>query len=424
MKPMKQQKTFSITITRQFGIISSAFLLLALGIALYGAYCFTAYRQGQQKSGQQVSEAVCSGLSGVLAAQDFLPTREEAAQGQDIRPDYPAAGSPHTVPSDSEADPVKTLFVLLLLQTGLIIGLAVLLFCLFYRPLVSSLRQLRDHMQSLAAGDRQQKQEPARLQHGLVGFREVEELSHLSNTVFEAHIRMDELESSNRQTEIAFLRSQAIPHILHNTLTTICGMAAEGMTDKIISVASALSQIFRYSIKGSDLVTLREEMEIVKSYVMIQKERFGDRFTTRYTFLDDCDDCLIPRMIIQPLVENAIVHGIEGALHPCKLMIGAGYNPEHGYLAIWVYDNGVGMSREKLEQLRAELAAAPGEEDSRTQKPRSSIGLKNVNTRMILYYGSDYALLIDSEENVGTNIQLRVPHLIRQEEPNVPGDNH
>lgn len=89
-----------------------------------------------------------------------------------------------------------------------------------------------------------------------------EELNH---TIFDSYTRMYELEANNRKTEIAFLRSQINPHFLYNTLTMICGMAAEGMTDKIILVTGALSQIFRYSIKGNDMVPLREELEIVKS---------------------------------------------------------------------------------------------------------------------------------------------------------------
>ncbi len=338
---------------------------------------------------------------------------------------------------------VRQQFTVFVLETALIVALAFLLLFLLYRPLSSSLKQLTGHMKSLASGDRRILNEPVRLKRGRISFREIDEISqafqemleeinHLNHTIFDTYTRMFELESSNRRTEIEFLRSQAIPHILHNTLTMICGMAAEGMTDNIISVTSALAQVFRYSIKGSDLVTLREEIEIVKAYLTIQKERFGDRFTVRYTFLDDCDDCLIPRMIIQPLVENAIVHGIEPALHPCELTIGAGYNPEHDHLTIWVCDNGVGMPKEYLEQLRAELAAVPepaaGEEDSLAQKHssgnRKSIGLKNVNARMILYYGPEYTLLIDSEENVGTNIRLRVPHLTKQEEPYVPGNHN
>jgi len=613
---MKQQKTFSISITRQFGIIMSAFLTLALGITLYSGFSYTRFQRDQQKNNLQTYadqlarhaqaayesyENICYSISYTPIVQDFLLTREKTAtydyytrlENQlnllsrlnpyiaDIAvygPDgafaalsgsrtiyqtfYESMTDFHfpchavgtapvdgkvchilTVPvysPDAETDsclgvvflavdleqllsnsldsqnssgffailtdengrlaygddslygilptareedgflrmtdakdsslrylclpcditavncrlyifteegrafyPMGQLYVTFLMEAALFAVLAFLLFFLLYRPLLSSLKQLTDHMKSFASGDRRILKDPVCLNHGLISFKEVNEISralqemlieinHLSHTIFDTNTRVYELESSNRRTEIEFLRSQAIPHILHNTLTMICGMAAEGMTDKIISVTSALAQVFRYSIKGSDLVTLREEIEIVKAYLTIQKERFGDRFTIRYTFLDDCDDCLIPRMIIQPLVENAIVHGIEPALHPCELTIGAGYNQEHDHLDIWVCDNGVGMPKEYLEQLRAELAAVPepaaGEEDSLAQKHssgnRKSIGLKNVNARMILYYGPEYTLLIDSEENVGTNIRLRVPHLTKQEEPYVPGDNN
>lgn len=182
-----------------------------------------------------------------------------------------------------------------------------------------------------------------------------EELNH---TIFDSYTRMYELEANNRKTEIAFLRSQINPHFLYNTLTMICGMAAEGMTDKIILVTGALSQIFRYSIKGNDMVPLREELEIVKSYLMIQKERFADRFTIEYNFSDDAYDCLIPKMVIQPLVENAIVHGLEKSLKPGSILIGAGRNPQHGYLAIWIFDTGVECLLEKLQELRHSIAAS------------------------------------------------------------------
>ena len=100
------------------------------------------------------------------------------------------------------------------------------------------------------------------------------------------------------------------------------------------------------------MVTLEEEMSIVRSYLMIQKERFEDRFTVRYEFSEDSHDCLIPKMVIQPLVENAIVHGLEKSLEPGELLIGAGRNPEHGYLAIWIFDTGVGMPESRLAELR------------------------------------------------------------------------
>lgn len=211
------------------------------------------------------------------------------------------------------------------------------------------------------------------------------------------------------------------------------------MDDKIISVTGALSRIFRYSIKGSDMVTLEEEMSIVRSYLMIQKERFEDRFTVRYEFSEDSHDCLIPKMVIQPLVENAIVHGLEKSLEPGELLIGAGRNPEHGYLAIWIFDTGVGMPESKLAELRESIHrsvynktgdASADLEDLDSQN-HESIGILNVNSRMVLYYGTDYTLLIDSEEGVGTNIQIRVPYRLKSDtnaraaqNTNSKGENH
>lgn len=331
----------------------------------------------------------------------------------------------------------------LLLVMGTMIALVFLFLFLLYRPLIRSLKQLTDFMNTISSGDRRAIKEGAVISQGLFGSSEIHEIStafndmlmeteKLNHTIFDTYTRMYELEANNRKTEIAFLRSQINPHFLYNTLTMICGLAAEGMDDKIISVTGALSQIFRYSIKGSDMVTLREEMSIVKSYLMIQQERFEDRFTIRYEFSEDSQDCLIPKMVIQPLVENAIVHGLEKSLDPGELLIGAGRNPDHGYLAIWIFDTGVGMPANRLQQLRdsircstynktGDASADLAELDSQNH---DSIGILNVNSRMVLYYGTDYTLIIDSEEGVGTNIQLRVPYRTGEEgEENVSGNS-
>ena len=129
-------------------------------------------------------------------------------------------------------------------------------------------------------------------------------------------------------------------------------------------------------------------------------------------------EILVPTLILQPLVENAIVHGLEKSLKPGSILIGAGRNPQHGYLAIWIFDTGVGMPPEKLQELRHSIAASvhdkTGDASADLAKMdaqnHDSIGILNVNSRMVLYYGADYTLIIDSEEGVGTNIQLRVPY--------------
>ncbi|MCI8694474.1 MAG: sensor histidine kinase [Lachnospiraceae bacterium] len=331
---------------------------------------------------------------------------------------------------------VIQLFTRLLICMGALLVLILLFLFLLYRPLIRSLQLLTRFMKTLSSGDRRAYKEKFTIHQGPVGISEIDEICKafnemlqqtdmLNHTIFDTYLKMYEMENNNRLTEIAFLRSQVNPHFLYNTLTMICGMAAEGMTDEIISVTGALSRIFRYSIKGSDMVTLQEEMDIVRAYLMIQKERFGERFTVQYDFWDNSLSCLIPKMIVQPLVENAIVHGLEKSLKPGQLRIGAGRNPEHGYLAIWIYDTGVGMPEDKLKELRDALSHLPGKKQggngaaySEMQQiiAHEGIGILNVNSRMVLYYGTDYTLLIDSEEGVGTNIQIRVPYRTRKEE--------
>lgn len=326
---------------------------------------------------------------------------------------------------------ILRLSVSLLLRIGLLIVVFLLFIWLFYRPLIKSLKKLTGFIQTISHGDRKAYKEGTVIDQGIIGSTEIDDIltafnemlantNRLNHDIFKTYTRMYELEASRRETEIAYLRSQINPHFLYNTLTMICGMAAEGMTDKIISVTGALSQIFRYSVKGSEFVTLEEEMEIVRSYLMIQSERFHDRFQIEYQFADDVMEWKIPRMLIQPLVENAIVHGLENSLKPGKLVIGAGINHENEYLAIWIYDTGVGMSKEKLEKVRCDIQTSTEailhESQDEYAKPdiqkTNNIGILNVNTRMVMYYGKNHTLIVDSEEGVGTNISLRVPYTV------------
>lgn len=245
----------------------------------------------------------------------------------------------------------------------------------------------------------------------------ISEINKLNHTIFNTYTKMYELEMNNRQTEIAFLRSQINPHFLYNTLTTICGMAASNMNDQIIDVTNALSQIFRYSVRGGDMVCLSEELDIIRSYVMIQSCRFENRFSVEYQIQDNALKCQIPKMIIQPLVENAIVHGLEPSLKSGHLIISASLNDDKKLLTISVMDTGVGMSAEKLTQLKTTLANSMQHKSSNAQdnlqafdsKAHDSIGIFNVNSRIVLYYGEQYALKLDSWEGLGTNMQICIP---------------
>lgn len=310
----------------------------------------------------------------------------------------------------------------------LLLAVAFIMFRI-YRPLMNSLQRLTHYMIEITNGNQQNYKNGFTLSQGVIGSTEIQEIANafnemllhtydLNHTIFENYTHMYEMDINNKKTEIAYLRSQINPHFLYNTLTMICGMASAGMQQEIIDTASALSAIFRYSIKGDDIVTLREEMEIVQSYLKIQTYRFEDRFTVTYDLPEESLNCLIPKMVIQPIVENAIVHGLEPSLRPGSLTIGAGRNPEKGYLAIWIFDTGIGMKPEKLQQIRDELQRPVHQPEDTIMdsfsvldsKHHDSIGILNVNSRMILYFGMDYSLILDSEEGVGTNVQLRIPY--------------
>ena len=220
----------------------------------------------------------------------------------------------------------------------------------------------------------------------------LDEVDTLNRDIFNTCTKMYETEIYAKKTELAFLRSQINPHFLYNTLALICGMSTEGRSDDIINISQALAQILRYSIKGNEFVTFREELEIVKSYLMIQSTRFEGRFTIAYSISEEIMDACIPKMILQPLVENSIVHGLEKLLEPGHLQIGGVHDASNDTLVIWVYDTGEGISSERLCQIRDNLnhpktiptsmeeslsMAASGEDSD-------SLGLLNVNSRIRL----------------------------------------
>jgi two-component system sensor histidine kinase YesM len=150
---------------------------------------------------------------------------------------------------------------------------------------------------------------------------------------------------------------------------------------------------------------------------MIQMTRFEDRFDVTYDFTDEVYDALIPSMIIQPIVENAVKHGLEKSLRKGHLTIGGRKHHKDDTLVLWIYDTGVGMTTKKLEQIRKMLkdsidnrldeGKAPAIPDAAAES--DSLGLRNVNSRIYLYYGRPYKLHIDSEYNIGTNIQIKIP---------------
>jgi two-component system sensor histidine kinase YesM len=207
-----------------------------------------------------------------------------------------------------------------------------------------------------------------------------------------------------RKAELRALQSQINPHFLYNTLDTIIWMAEANKTDQIVEVVSALSNFFRISLsKGKDWITIGEEIGRIKSYLIIQKMRYRDIMDFQIDVDEDVSDHTVLKLILQPLVENAIYHGIKNKREGGTIIVRAKFNNAKEVI-LEVEDNGIGFTPDKLRQLEAELA-----DDSGDIRQESGFGIGNVNQRIKLYYGKQYGLSVRSEYQTGTCVSFVIP---------------
>jgi two-component system sensor histidine kinase YesM len=207
-----------------------------------------------------------------------------------------------------------------------------------------------------------------------------------------------------KKAELRALQAQINPHFLYNTLDTIIWMAESKKTEEVIQIVSALSSFFRISLsKGRDWITIGEEVERTRSYLTIQKMRYRDIMDYRIEVEDRVSGNTILKLILQPLVENALYHGIKNKRQGGTIIVRAKQKNEDDVL-LEVEDDGIGFTPEKLAQLQAEL-----DDDSGDIKLESGFGIGNVNKRIRLYYGKQYGISIQSEYSTGTCVSLVIP---------------
>jgi len=209
-----------------------------------------------------------------------------------------------------------------------------------------------------------------------------------------------------QKAEMRALQAQINPHFLYNTLDTIIWMAEAQKTDQVIEVVSALSSFFRISLsKGKDWITIGEELARTRSYLTIQRMRYRDIMDFKIEADDQVLNNTILKLILQPLVENALYHGIKNKRGGGTIVVRARQKNENEIL-LQVEDNGIGFTPEKLSQLQAEL-----DDDSGEIMLESGFAIGNVNKRIRLYYGRQYGLSIQSEYYTGTCATLVIPAL-------------
>lgn len=218
----------------------------------------------------------------------------------------------------------------------------------------------------------------------------------------------------NTQAEMSALQNQINPHFLYNTLDTIRGQALMDGSTTVADMAEALSVLFRYSISNNgQLVSLRDELYCVDKYISIQQIRFRGRFQMEKKIDPELLDCLIPRLTLEPIVENAIFHGLESTTSGGTITITVNNCGE--YMVINIGDNGIGIDEEALTRINEYL------QDEKVYTGRVATGhglgiaLVNVNKRIRLTFGKAYGLSVSSVPRMGTDVAIILPIMFHRE---------
>lgn len=198
--------------------------------------------------------------------------------------------------------------------------------------------------------------------------------------------------------EMKSLQMQINPHFLYNTLDTINWMARIHSLDDIGDITSSLGELMRYSLSKDEFVTIYEEVENLKNYVAIQDVRYGDKMTVEFQIANDVLECMIPKLLVQPILENAIIHGVEDKIEESIIIVSIFRQNQDLYVI--VEDDGVGMNQEAIERIL--------DENSKIQGEHTSIGVKNVNQRIKMVFGNECGMQIQSVLGDGTKITLRM----------------
>ncbi len=221
----------------------------------------------------------------------------------------------------------------------------------------------------------------------------VEQIRTLINRVYREQL-------AQKNAEIESLQAQINPHFLYNALDSVNWMLIERGETEISSIVVAMAKLMQYSMNTDvSMVTLREEYDNARNYLMVQKNRLEDQLEYELELDAAYENFHVPKLILQPLVENSIKHGVVGSSHPCTVRVRTVCSDE--YICITVSDNGIGMDGEKLARYRRLLAG--------TEEERHGIGIRNVARRLQLHFEGACEFSVESAVDTGTSLCLRIP---------------
>ncbi len=211
--------------------------------------------------------------------------------------------------------------------------------------------------------------------------------------------RIYETEIEKKQAEILAYRNQINPHFLYNTFECIRGMALYHEAEDIAEITMALSNVFRFAVKGEDIVTVGEEIDYILEYAKIIDYRFMGKISVDVSVQDDIREKKLFKLLLQPLVENAVFHGLEQKMTEGLVEVTI-FAPDNSHLCFIIEDNGCGIEPEKLKEIQTTLES---------QKNTSRVGLFNIYQRLKLFYSDNFQFQIESRQSEGTRITILIP---------------
>lgn len=235
------------------------------------------------------------------------------------------------------------------------------------------------------------------------GSYEVRELSATFNHMLDglnSYVKEQiKLQKEKRKVEIHALQMQINPHFIYNTLSSIKWLIWQGNIEKSTETIDAFISLLQNTISNkNEMITILQEIENLKNYVLINHIRYGDNISVNFFVMPNCEEYIVPKLIFQPFIENAFFHGFTdkdtGSIHVFV-------NEQDGNLICEIIDNGVGIASKDMENLFSE--------SSKKHEHFTSIGINNVNDRIKLLYGEEYGVIITSELNKGTNVKVTIP---------------
>lgn len=291
-----------------------------------------------------------------------------------------------------ESQEAQQVYVLLAL---LMTGIVVIVSSVISRSITKPIKELRNSMQKVQEGNFSVEVEAA--SHNEIGSLG-RSFNIMTEKIKELVIQNISEQKEKRKLEMKALQSQINPHFLYNTLDSIIWMAQGKKTEDVVTMTSSLAHLLRQSLSGEEDVSLEQEMKYVESYLIIQKMRYQDKLEFSLDMEASVGHTRIPKLVLQPLVENAIYHGLKYKEEKGKLFIKA--YEQGNDVAVEIADNGVGMNDETLSHIF---------DKHKVNYQSNGIGVYNVQRRLKLAFGSAYGLTYDSVEGEGTMVTVLIP---------------